>query len=36
MPKWWIPDKIIFLDETPKTSTGKINKKVLREQYRGK
>ncbi|MHA1580556.1 MAG: AMP-binding protein [Candidatus Freyarchaeota archaeon] len=36
MPKWWIPDKIIFLDETPKTSTGKINKKVLREKYAGK
>ena len=34
MPKWWIPDKIIFMDELPKTSTGKIDKKVLREKYK--
>jgi len=31
--KWWLPDKIIFLDEIPKTSVGKFNKKALRENY---
>ncbi len=31
--KWWLPDKIIFLNELPKTSVGKFNKKALREQY---
>ena len=33
MPKWWIPDKVIFVDEMPRTSTGKVDKKVLRSQY---
>ncbi len=33
MPKWWMPDKVIFLDETPKTATGKINKRILREEH---
>ena len=32
MPKWWLPDKIIFVDELPKTSTGKINKRVIRSK----
>jgi fatty-acyl-CoA synthase len=32
MPKWWVPDKIIFLEEAPKTSTGKIDKKALKER----
>jgi fatty-acyl-CoA synthase len=31
--KWWIPERIIFIDEIPKTSVGKFNKKVLRRQY---
>ncbi|MCP4358262.1 MAG: long-chain fatty acid--CoA ligase [Chloroflexi bacterium] len=31
--KWWIPEKIIFVDEIPKTSVGKFDKKVLRGQY---
>lgn len=35
MPKWWIPDKVIFMDELPKTSTGKIDKKVLRRGFAG-
>jgi fatty-acyl-CoA synthase len=34
MPKWWIPDKIVFVDELPKTSTGKINKRVIREKLK--
>jgi fatty-acyl-CoA synthase len=28
--KWWIPDEFAFIDEVPKTSTGKFDKKVLR------
>lgn len=34
IPKWWLPDKIIFLAEIPKTGVGKYDKKVLREEYR--
>jgi fatty-acyl-CoA synthase len=32
-PKWWLPDRIIFLPELPKTSTGKFLKTALREQF---
>lgn len=32
--KWAIPDSIYFLDSLPKTSVGKIDKKVLRERFR--
>jgi fatty-acyl-CoA synthase len=28
--KWWLPDEFAFLDEIPKTSVGKFDKKVLR------
>jgi len=28
--KWWLPDEIAFLEEIPKTSVGKFDKKVLR------
>ena len=30
--KWWLPDEIRFIDEIPKTSVGKFDKKLLREQ----
>jgi acyl-CoA synthetase (AMP-forming)/AMP-acid ligase II len=30
--KWWIPDELAFVDEVPKTSVGKFDKKVLRRQ----
>ena len=30
---WWIPDDVVFIDEIPKTSVGKFDKKVLREQF---
>jgi fatty-acyl-CoA synthase len=30
--KWWIPDEYAFIDEVPKTSTGKFDKKVLRQR----
>src|SRR5881398_2056784 len=28
--KWWLPDEVVFIDEVPKTSVGKFDKKVLR------
>ena len=28
--KWWVPDEVRFIDEVPKTSVGKFDKKVLR------
>jgi fatty-acyl-CoA synthase len=31
--KFWLPDRIIFIDEVPKTSVGKFDKKLLRRQY---
>jgi fatty-acyl-CoA synthase len=31
--KWWLPDKIVFIDAVPKTGTGKFDKKVVRDQY---
>ena len=30
IPKWWIPDDIVFTSNIPLTSTGKIDKKELR------
>jgi fatty-acyl-CoA synthase len=30
--KWWIPERWAFIDEVPKTSVGKFDKKVLRAQ----
>ncbi len=32
--KWWLPDDVVFIDEVPKTSVGKFDKKVLREDFR--
>ncbi|MEM3834650.1 long-chain-fatty-acid--CoA ligase [Pyrobaculum sp.] len=34
IPKWWLPDKVIFVNQLPLTGTGKIDKKVLKEQFR--
>ena len=31
--KWWLPDAVEFIDEVPKTSVGKFDKKRLRSQY---
>jgi fatty-acyl-CoA synthase len=28
--KWWLPDEYAFIDQVPKTSVGKFDKKVLR------
>jgi fatty-acyl-CoA synthase len=30
--KWWLPDELAVIDEVPKTSVGKFDKKVLRRQ----
>ena len=30
---WWLPDDVVFIDEIPKTSVGKFDKKVLRDRY---
>jgi fatty-acyl-CoA synthase len=32
--KWWLPDGVVFIDEVPKTSVGKFDKKVLRERWK--
>ncbi len=32
---WWLPDDVVFLEEIPKTSVGKFDKKVLREDFKG-
>ncbi|MFB6118397.1 long-chain fatty acid--CoA ligase [Halosegnis sp.] len=34
-PKWWLPDAVEYIEEVPKTATGKFSKKDLREQYTG-
>jgi len=33
--KWSVPESYVFVDEIPKTSVGKIDKKVLRMRYGG-
>jgi fatty-acyl-CoA synthase len=33
--KWWLPDRVEFIDEVPKTSVGKFNKKDLRARFAG-
>ncbi len=32
--KWWLPDAIEFVDEIPRTTTGKFLKSALRERFR--
>ncbi|MGB8650414.1 MAG: long-chain fatty acid--CoA ligase [Mycobacteriales bacterium] len=31
--KWWLPERWTFIEEVPKTSVGKFDKKVLRAKY---
>ncbi len=31
--KWWIPDKVIFIEQLPLTATGKVSKLALRAKY---
>jgi len=32
--KWQLPDKILFIESVPRTSVGKLDKKVMREEYK--
>lgn len=32
---WWMPDDVAFVDELPHTSTGKLMKRALRDQFQG-
>jgi fatty-acyl-CoA synthase len=34
VPKWWLPDSIVVLDELPHTATGKLQKNALRLRFR--
>jgi fatty-acyl-CoA synthase len=34
VPKWWLPEEIVFLAELPKTGVGKLDKKALRQRFR--
>jgi fatty-acyl-CoA synthase len=31
--RWWLPERWVFVEEVPKTSVGKFDKKVLRSQF---
>jgi fatty-acyl-CoA synthase len=31
--RWWVPERWVFLDELPKTSVGKFDKKVIRARH---
>ena len=33
-PKFWLPDDVVFINEMPKTSVGKFDKRALRERFR--
>ncbi len=33
VPRWWLPDQWTFIDEIPKTSVGKFDKKVMRAAF---
>jgi fatty-acyl-CoA synthase len=35
LPKYGVPDRYVFIDSLPKTSVGKLDKKVLRKTYNG-
>ncbi|MEM3832547.1 MAG: AMP-binding protein [Thermoprotei archaeon] len=32
IPKWWLPEQILIVEDIPLTSTGKINKLLLKEK----
>ena len=34
--KWWMPDEVVFVDAIPKTSVGKMAKRILRERFKDK
>ncbi|HWJ21788.1 MAG TPA: long-chain fatty acid--CoA ligase [Gemmatimonadaceae bacterium] len=32
-PKWWLPSAVEFVDALPRTSVGKLDKKLMRQRY---
>lgn len=32
--KWWLPDDVVFVNSLPHTATGKLQKNILREQFK--
>jgi fatty-acyl-CoA synthase len=32
-PRWWLPERVEFVDEIPMTATGKFSKRLLRERF---
>jgi fatty-acyl-CoA synthase len=34
VPKWWLPDEVLFVEDIPLTATGKVQKVALRERFR--
>jgi acyl-CoA synthetase (AMP-forming)/AMP-acid ligase II len=35
VPRWWVPDDVVFVDALPVGGTGKVQKAELRKQYGG-
>jgi acyl-CoA synthetase (AMP-forming)/AMP-acid ligase II len=35
VPRWWLPDDVVIVDELPRTSVGKTDKRRLRQRYAG-
>jgi fatty-acyl-CoA synthase len=35
LASWWMPDDVVFMDAIPHTATGKIQKRDLRDQWKG-
>ncbi len=33
LPRWWLPERWVFIDQVPRTHVGKFDKKVLRAEY---
>ena len=33
--KWWMPDDVVFVEDIPLGATGKIDKKLIRQQFEG-
>jgi fatty-acyl-CoA synthase len=33
VPRWQLPDDVVFADELPLTATGKVAKRLLRERF---
>ena len=34
--KWWMPDRVVFVDSLPMTATGKFDKKLMRTMFEGR